>query len=97
MWPRDWSSDVCSSDLLDPAGANRSEQHLAQAREGLPAGVGGPVGHFPGCPAPTVARESSVAKCSAFCIADGPSACALIRTTRSSLIEVPVKIGRAHV
>src|SRR5699024_1663903 len=76
---------------LDPAGTHGCEQHLAQARRRLlPGGVGAPVGHRAGAPAPTVARDSSVAKCSAFCIADGPSAWALIRTTRSSLIEVPV-------
>src|SRR5699024_358605 len=40
---------------------------------------------------PAVAAESSVAKCIALRIASGPSACSLIRTTRSSLIEVPVR------
>src|SRR5437870_6892320 len=46
-WPRDWSSDVCSSDLvllvtaplLDASGAGGDEQDLA-GRMGVPCGAG---------------------------------------------------------
>src|SRR5207253_6834274 len=43
-WPRDWSSDVCSSDLVDGLHAGRAPvaggmERFHAGREGLPAGM----------------------------------------------------------